>query len=185
MIHKTGSENVNADALSRAKHLDELTAEENEEYQKAIEVGEMKITFASELEGNPVEIGKERQKFAKYLPAIHNLSDETKYKIMEGNVMRKLQEEDEVWKEVIKWIIDGKVPKMQEVRGRIQEVISVRQIFNPTLFVLHNGILCYNSHTDPAKPYDALHVYVLAVKLECSRLFTRVWQWGHRDVAGT
>ena len=77
---------------------------------------------------------------------------------MEGNVLRKLKEEDEVWKEVIKWIIDGKVPKMQEVRGKIQEVISEKQIFNPTLFVLHNGILCYNGHTDPAKPYDALHV---------------------------
>ena len=186
MIHKTGSENVNADALSRAKHLDELTAEENEEYQKAIEVGEMKITFASELEGNPVEIGKERQKFAKYLPAIHNLSDETKYEIMEGNVMRKLQEEDEVWKEVIKWIIDGKVPKMQEVRGRIQEVISVRQIFNPTLFVLHNGILCYNHHTDPAKPYDALCVCVPSVKLEeVFKICHKGMAGGHRSVAGT
>ena len=78
--------------------------------------------------------------------------------------MRKLQEEDEVWKEVIKWIINGKVPKMQEVRGGIQEVISVRQIFNPTLFV-NNGILCYNRHTNPAKPYDALRVCVPAVKL--------------------
>ena len=56
--------------------------------------------------------------------------------------MRRLQEEDVVWKEVIKWIISGKIPKMQEVRGGIQEVISVRQIFNPTLFVMHNGILC-------------------------------------------
>jgi len=53
---------------------------------------------------------------------------------------------------VIKWIVDGRVPKMQEVRGGIQEVKSVRQIFNPTLFVMHNGILCYNRHTDPAKP---------------------------------
>ena len=44
--------------------------------------------------------------------------------------MRKIQEEDIVWKKVIKWIVNG---KMQEVRGGIQEVISVRQIFNPTL----------------------------------------------------
>jgi len=60
VIHKKGSENINA--LSRAKHLDEPTTEENEEYQEANEVGEMKITFASELEGNPVEIGKVRMK---------------------------------------------------------------------------------------------------------------------------
>ena len=80
-------------------------------------------------------------------------------------MLRKLQEEDEVWKEVIKWIVDGKVPKMQEVRGGIQESISVRQIFNPTLFVMHNGILCYNRHTDIAKAYDALRVCVPSVKL--------------------
>ena len=107
VIHKKGSENVNADALSRAKHLDEPTAEENEEYQEANKVGEMKINFASELEVNPVEIGKERRKFAGYPHAIHNLSNETKFEIMEGNVLRKLQEGNEVWKEVIKWIIDG------------------------------------------------------------------------------
>ena len=94
MIHKKGSENVNADALSRAKHLDEPTTEENAE--EANEVGEMKITFALELEGNPVEIGKGRRKFARYPPTIHILSNETRFKIMEGNLLRKLQEEDEV-----------------------------------------------------------------------------------------
>ena len=86
-------------------------------------MGEMKITFASELDGNPVEIGKVRRKLAGYPPAIHNLSNETRFEIVEGNELRKLQEEDEVWKEVTKWIINGKVPKMQEVRGGIQEVI--------------------------------------------------------------
>ena len=102
VIHKKGSENINADALSRAKHLDEPTAEENEEDQEANEVGEMKITFASELEGDPVEIGKVRRKFAGYPPAVHNLSEKTRFEIVEGNVLRKLQEEDEVWREVIK-----------------------------------------------------------------------------------
>jgi hypothetical protein len=60
VIHKKGSENINADALSRAKHLDKPTEEENAEYQEANEVGEMKITFASELDRNSVEIGRER-----------------------------------------------------------------------------------------------------------------------------
>ena len=46
VIHKKGIENVNADALSRAKQLDEPTTEENEEYQEANEVGEMKITWS-------------------------------------------------------------------------------------------------------------------------------------------
>jgi len=92
---------------------------------------------------------------------------------MVGNVLRKLQEEDEV-------------PKMQEVRGGIKEVISVRQIFNPTLFVLHNGILCYNRHTDPAKPYDALCVCVPAVKLEeVFKICHEGVAGGHRGVAGT
>ena len=87
---------------------------------------------------------------------------------------------------MIKWIINGKVPKMQEVRGGIQEVISVRQIFNPTLFVMHYGILCYNRHTDPAKPYDALRVCVPAVKLEeVFKICHEGVAGGHRGVAGT
>jgi len=45
----------------------------------------MKITFASELKGNPVKIGREWQKFAGYLPAVHILSAETRYKIIKGN----------------------------------------------------------------------------------------------------
>ena len=172
--------------MSRAKHLDEPTTEENEEYQEANEVGEIKITFAWELEGNPLEIGKGRQKFAGYPPAIYNLSKETRFEIIEGNKLRKLQEENEVWKEVIKWMVNGKVPKIQEVKGGIQVVISVRQIFNPTLFVMHNGILCYNRHMDPAKPYDALRVCVPAVKIEeVFKICHEVVAGGHRGVAGT
>jgi len=51
-------------------------------------------------------------------------------------------------------------------------------IFNPTFFVMHNGILCYNRHTDPTKPYDALRVCVPTVKLE------EVFKICHEGVAG-
>ena len=54
----------------------------------------------------------------------------------------------------------------------------MRQIFNPALFVLHNGILFYNRHTDPAKSYDALRVCVPAAKLE------EVFKICHEGVAG-
>ena len=65
-------------------------------------------------------------------------------------------------------------------------MISVRQIFNPTLFVMHNVILCYNRHTDPAKPYDALRVCVSAVKLkEVFKICHEGVAGGHRGVAGT
>ena len=91
-----------------------------------------------------------------------------------------------IWLAGIKRIVDGKVPKMQEVKGGIQELISVRQIFKPTLFVMHNGILCYNHHTDPAKPCDALRVCVPAAKLEeVFKICHEGVAGGHRGVAGT
>ena len=101
VIHKKEIENVNAYALSRAKHLDEPTAEENAEHQEDNEEGDMKITFASDLQGDPEEIGKERRKFAGYPPAVHSISLETRYEVIEGNELRKLQDSDEVWSEVI------------------------------------------------------------------------------------
>ena len=54
------------------------------------------------------------------------------------------------------------------------------------MFVMQNGILCYNRHTDPAKPYDALHVCVPAVKLEeVFKIYHEGVAGGHRGVAGT
>ena len=103
---------------------------------------------------------------------MHNLSEGTRFEIVEENELKKLQEEDEVWQEVIKWILSGKVPKMQEGRGGIQEVLSVRQIFNP--YIVRNA-QCYNRHTDPAKPYDALRVCVPAAKLEEVSFVMRAW----------
>ena len=46
VIHKKGSGNINADALSRVNPLDDTTAEENAKYQIDNEEGELKITFA-------------------------------------------------------------------------------------------------------------------------------------------
>ena len=51
---------------------DEPTKTENEEYQIENEVGELKITYATDLEGDPRDIAKERWKFAGYSPAIHS-----------------------------------------------------------------------------------------------------------------
>ena len=114
------------------------------------------------------------------------MTPETRYEIMEGNELRKLQESDKVWSEVIKWVLVGSAPKMMDLRGKVQEVVSVRQIFNPMLFVIHDGVLCYNRHTDPTKPYNALRVCVPKVKVkEVFSICHESVSARHRGVAGT
>ena len=56
----------------------------------------MKITFASDIQGDPEEIGKSRREFTRYPPTVHSMILETRYEILEGNELRKLQESDEV-----------------------------------------------------------------------------------------
>ena len=85
------------------------------------------------MNGEPEEIAKERQKFAIYLMVVHSMSPE-------GNELRKLQDADEVWKEVTKRVIEGWTPKLLELQGTVQEVLIVIQLFNPFLFVIHNGV---------------------------------------------
>ena len=51
---------------------------------------------------------------------MHSLNPETRHEIIEGNEL-KLQDSGKVWKEVIKWVLEGKTPKMQELRGSVQE----------------------------------------------------------------
>ena len=45
-------------------------------------------------------------------------------------------------------------------------MLTVRQIFNPMLFEIHNGVLCYNRHTDADKPYVALRICIPEMKLK-------------------
>ena len=55
-----------------------------------------------------MEIAKKRLKFARYSLTIHSISQETRHKIIAGNRLKKLQEADEVWKEVVQWFVEGK-----------------------------------------------------------------------------
>ena len=50
---------MKTDALSKSNHLDESIKKENEEYQIKKEVEELKITYATDLEGDPAEKTKE------------------------------------------------------------------------------------------------------------------------------
>ena len=45
---------------------------------------------------------------------------------------------------------ENKLRKIQD-NDEVQKVLSMRQIFNPMLFVINTGVLCYNRHTDPTK----------------------------------
>ena len=60
---------------------------------------------------------------------------------------------------------ENKLRKIQD-NGEVQKVLSMRQIFNPMFFVINTGVLCYNRHTDPTKPYDALCICVPTVKVK-------------------
>ena len=80
------------------------------------------VIFHGNVEENrETREGEEMEVLTLSLAKTHNLSNETRYGVMEGNVLRKLQEEDEVLKEMIKWIVDGRVPKMQEVREKYRK----------------------------------------------------------------
>ena len=66
VIHQKGTENVNADALSRSDQFEEPTKEEYEEYQLNDEVGEFKTTYTTDLDRVLEEIARERWKFVGY-----------------------------------------------------------------------------------------------------------------------
>ena len=145
-----------------------------------------KITLADKFKEDQGEVTREWRKFAGYPPAVQSMSPEIQRKIIKGNRIRKLQEVDPVWQEVIKWVLEGKAPKLIEVRGKVQEVLTVRQLFNPILFCLNNGVLCYNRHTDPTKPYDAKRICIPESKLrEAFQICHEGLAAGHRGVNGT
>ena len=108
VIHKKGKENSNADALSRARHLPEPTPSENDEYAEYQEQEEPHITYEERV--NEVEF--------------HQTSKED---------VRRKQDTDPVWKEVLEWVEKGEGPSLRELRGKEQEVLVVfpRTVPNP------------------------------------------------------
>ena len=107
---------MNADALSRSDQFDEPTKEENKEYQLDDEVGEFKITYATDLDSDLEEIAIERWSLPDINLQCTVCIKKQGHEIIEGNELWKLQEENEVLNEVIQWVVEGKAPHMQELR---------------------------------------------------------------------
>jgi len=55
---------------------------------------------------------------------------------------------------------------MQELRGKVLDMMNMRQILNPTLFVMNDASISYNKHTDPTKPYNALCICLPEARLK-------------------
>jgi len=147
-----------------------------------------KITLADKFKEDQGEVTREWRKFAGYPPAVQSMSPEIQRKIIKGNRIRKLQEVDPIWQEVIKWVIEVQVPKLPEVRGKGQEVFTVRQLFNTVKkkFVLNYDVLFYNRHTDSAKTYDAQCICNAESKFhEVFQICHEGLAAGHRGANGT
>ena len=109
--------------MSRAKHLPEPTPSENEEYAEYQEQEEFHITY------------EERVNEVKF----HQTSQED---------VRRKQETDPVWKEVLEWLEKGEGPSLRELRGKKQEVLVARSLFSPELFQICNNMLVFQRNTD-------------------------------------
>ena len=48
--------------------------------------------------------------------------------------VRRKQETDPVWKEVLKWVEKGEGPSFRELRGKEQEMLVACSLFSPELF---------------------------------------------------
>ena len=61
--------------------------------------------------------------------------------------------------EVIQWVVEGKTPHMQELRGKVY------------FFGMNVAVLYYNKHTDPTKLYNALCICIPEANLKkCSNV---------------
>ena len=88
-------------------------------------------------------------------------------------------------KEVIQWVVEGRAPHMQELRGKVQDIMNMRQIFNAMLFVMKNGGLGYNKHKNPTRPCNTLHICPPEARLkEAFQICHEGIMSGHRGVAG-
>ena len=55
---------------------------------------------------------------------------------------------------------------MHELRGKVLDMMNMRQIFNPKMFVMNDATISYKKHTDPTKAYNALCICLPEARLK-------------------
>ena len=89
-------------------------------------------------------------------------------------------------KEVIHRVAEDKVPKLLDVRGKVQEVLTVRQLFNPMIFVMHKDVLCYKRHTHQTNQSGSRLICIPEAKIkEAFKICHGGITSRHRGVNGT
>ena len=53
------------------------------------------------------------------------------------------QAKDKVWREVISWVEQGRVPEKKETRGKAREVLVASSMFDPEVFKMKDGVLMF------------------------------------------
>ena len=53
------------------------------------------------------------------------------------------QAKNKVWREVISWIEQGRVPEKKETRGKAREVYLACSMFDPQVLKMNNGVLMF------------------------------------------
>ena len=53
------------------------------------------------------------------------------------------QSKDKVWREVISWVEQGRVPEKKETRGKAREVLVASSMFDPEVFKMKDGVLMF------------------------------------------
>ena len=131
--HKKGSENTNADALSRSRHLPSPTPEECDDVRENVEA-EVIIKFAEPS-------GEVNQVAAAEISAAE---------------LQAAQEADSVIRRVRGWVLTGTAPSQSEVKRHHPELAKYRSVFSGDTFKIEKNILYFiprlNQVVDPAHP---------------------------------
>ena len=159
VTHKPGKLNKNADSLSRSEHLPEPSEEDKRELEDYI------ANLNLEENGDDKwirKLDKKEQDWLRILRKFEYCEFEEKqninnipeglegWEILTDDEIRKAQGEDEILKEVLKWVTEGKSPKAIELRGADPELQQYRTIFDA--LEIQDGLLSMkfklNDNTD-------------------------------------
>ena len=118
--HRPGKKNSNCDAMSRCDHLEVPTREEEEEEEGYIH---RLYTLVRKLE--------------RHSGAIRNLHRNND-RLIKSNLIRE-QKNDEILRQVRKWVREGELPSKEEIRDQPEELKVYYQNF--PLFKIKKGVL--------------------------------------------
>ena len=107
---------------------------------------------------------------------------------VQGSMIEVAEEQakEKVWREVVSWVEQGRIPEKKETRGKTREVLVAPSMFDPEVFKMKDGVLMFTKAANRNRIGEVWRIcFPESMVTEIWSLLKQSNLEGHRGLEGT